>query len=157
MTGPILANRIREVILSGKWIANTNLKELLSDVGLGMAMKKTGQHNSIAALTFHIHYYLSGVMRVLEGGPLDIRDQYSFDMPQMNSEADWKNLQETLWSDAERFANVVEKLSREQLVADFANPKYGSVYRNIEAIIEHSYYHMGQISLIKRLITQQTA
>lgn len=157
MTGPILANRIREVILSGKWIANTNLKELLSDVSQGMAMKKTGQHNSIAALTFHIHYYLSGVMRVLEGGPLDIRDQYSFDMPPMNSEADWKSLQETLWSDAERFANVVEKLSREQLVADFANPKYGSVYRNIEAIIEHSYYHMGQISLIKRLITQQTA
>ncbi len=74
MTGPILANRIREVILSGKWIANTNLKELLSDVGLGMAMKKTGQHNSIAALTFHIHYYLSGVMRVIEGSPLDIRD-----------------------------------------------------------------------------------
>jgi len=34
----------------------------------------------------------------------------------------------------------------------FVNEKYGTYLRNIEAVIEHSYYHLGQIVLIKKLI-----
>jgi len=35
---------------------------------------------SIAALTFHINYYVAGVLNVFQGGKLEIRDKYSFDM-----------------------------------------------------------------------------
>lgn len=155
MNSDSLATRIREVILSGKWIANTNLKEQLSGLSLELALKKTGNHNSIAALSYHIHYYLSGVLRAIETGVLDIRDQYSFDMPALSSDKAWLELQQKIWADAEKFADVVGKLTNDQLHADFVNPKYGTVERNINAIIEHSFYHLGQIVLIRNLIGAQ--
>ena len=40
-----------------------------------------------------------------------------------------------------------------KLEEPFVDEKYGTYLRNIEAVIEHSYYHLGQISLIRKLIT----
>ncbi len=147
-----LATRIREVILNGKWIANTNLMEQITRLPLELALKKAGNHNSIAELSYHIHYYLSGVLRALETGVLDIKDQYSFDMPDLIDERAWVEMQQKIWDDAEKFASFVQNMTPEQLNADFVNPKYGTTERNINAIIEHSYYHLGQIVLIRKLL-----
>ncbi len=147
-----LANRFREVILNGTWVANTNLKAQLADVDWMQATHKIGNLNTIAALTFHLHYYIGGILNVLKGGSLDIRDKYSFDMPPVTSEDDWQNLLSKLWRDAEMFAEKVEQLPLEQLDAYFVDPKYGNYRRNIDGMIEHSYYHLGQISLIKKLV-----
>lgn len=38
----------------------------------------------------------------------------------------------------------------------FIDEKYGTVLRNIEGVIEHSYYHLGQISLIRKMILNDT-
>lgn len=39
-----------------------------------------------------------------------------------------------------------------KLNAYFVEEKYGSYYRNIDAMIEHSYYHLGQIVLINKIL-----
>jgi len=54
----LLAQRLREVFLDGKWIANTNYYEQISDISWKDAIVKINQLNSIALLTFHINYYL---------------------------------------------------------------------------------------------------
>jgi hypothetical protein len=36
----------------------------------------------------------------------------------------------------------------------FVDEKYGTYLRNIEGVIEHSYYHLGQVSLLKKMVTQ---
>ncbi len=54
------------------------------------ATQKIGTLNTIAALTFHVNYYLAGILKVFRGGELEIRDKYSFDIPPIDSEADWK-------------------------------------------------------------------
>ncbi len=149
-----LANRFREVLLSGQWIANTNFKEKLSDVTWQQATRKIGSLNTIAALTFHINYYIAGVLNVLEGGALEIRDKYSFDAPPINSKEDWEKLLEQLINNAEQFANQLELLPNEKLDSAFVDEKYGNYRRNIEGMIEHSYYHLGQISLIKKMIVE---
>ncbi len=146
-----LSIRFKE-LFDGKWIANTNIKELLEDVSWEQATQKIEPLNTIAALTFHINYYIAGVLNVFEGGGLEIRDKYSFDLPPINSQKDWNNLCKNLFSKAEKFAHHVEKMTNEQLAQTFVDEKYGSCRRNIEAIIEHSYYHMGQISLLKKMI-----
>jgi hypothetical protein len=56
------ANRFREVLLSGKWIANTNIYEQISDLPLSQASKSVQGCNSIALLTFHLHYYIAGIL-----------------------------------------------------------------------------------------------
>jgi len=146
-----MADQFREVQLNGTWVA-TNLKAELSDVAWEQATTKIGSLNTIAALTFHINYYVAGIVQVLEGGPLDIRDKYSFDLPPIESPADWDRLLNKTWSDAERFAELVERMPDEKLAEAFAGEKYGNYYRNIQAMIEHSYYHLGQIVLLKKLL-----
>lgn len=149
-----LANRFKEVLLKGKWIANTNFKDQLSNVTWQQATKKIGSLNTIAALAYHINYYLAGVLNVFEGGSLEIRDKYSFDLPQIKTKEDWDSLLGELWANAEKFAYHVELMSDEKLESIFVEEKYGNYRRNIEGIIEHSYYHLGQISLIKKLIKE---
>jgi hypothetical protein len=34
----------------------------------------------------------------------------------------------------------------------FVDEKYGTHLRNIDGMIEHAYYHLGQIALIKKMI-----
>jgi len=144
-----IANRFREVLLNGTWVANTNLKHQLTDVTLEMATTKIGSLNTIADLTFHINYYVAGLINVFEGGTLDIRDKFSFDLPPLQSEADWEKLKEQSAIDAERFASLVEQMPDSKLEEVFIDEKYGSYQRNIDAMIEHGYYHLGQVVLIK--------
>jgi hypothetical protein len=148
-----LAGRFREIFLEGDWVAGTNYKAQLSGLGWEQATQKTGPLNTIAALTFHVNYYIAGVLKVLRGGPLDISDKFSFDFPPITSQQEWEALLNKVWSDAEEFANAVEQLTEEKLEADFTDKKYGSFHRNIDAMIEHCYYHLGQIVLLKKMIT----
>ncbi len=147
-----IANRFREVLLSGKWIANTNYKAILSDVTWQEATQKVSSLNTIAALTFHINYYIAGILNVFEGGDLVIRDKYSFNLTPIQSSEDWAKLYYELCSNAEKFAKHLEVMTDEQLEENFVNEKYGNYRRNMEGVIEHSYYHLGQISLIKKII-----
>ena len=147
-----LAKRFRELYLNGTWIANTNYQKLLSDINCEQATQKISTLNSIVLLTFHINYYVEGVLQVFEGGTLDIKDKYSFDAPEITSEADWNALKNNLLKNAEAFAKHIKLMSETQLESVFVHEKYGSYRRNIEGLIEHSYYHLGQLSLIKKMI-----
>ncbi|WCO00962.1 DinB family protein [Psychroserpens ponticola] len=147
-----LAQRFRELFLNGKWIANTNYQELLSNVTRQQAIQKISSLNTIAILTFHINYYVEGVLQVLEGGSLDIKDKYSFDAPEIKSEDDWNTLKLQLFANTEAFATHIESMTKNQLESTFVDEKYGSYRRNIEGLIEHSYYHFGQLSLIKKMV-----
>ena len=152
-----LANRFREVILNGTWVANTNFKDQLSNVSWEEATQKIGSLNTIAVLASHIHYYISGILNVLQGGTLDIRDKFSFDFPPVKSQEDWQVVLVRFWNDSEKFANLVEQMPEEKLKEDFTDKKYGSYQRNINAMIEHSYYHLGQIVLIKKFISNKNS
>ena len=149
-----IATRLREVLLNGKWIANTNFKEQILGVSWEQAVHRVSNLNTIALLTFHINYYLAGILNVFNGGQLEIRDKYSFDLPEIRSEDDWNALVNVFLSNAERFANHVEQMPDSLLDEPFVDEKYGTYLRNIEGVIEHSYYHLGQVSLIKKMIVQ---
>ena len=148
------ARRFREILLNGDWVVATNFKDQLSDLTWKQATTKIGKLNTIAALTFHINYYITGILNVFEGGSLDIRDKYSFNAPPIKSQEDWKKLLDKMWNNAEKFVNIVEFMSDKKLEEVFANEKYGNYQRNIDAMIEHSYYHLGQITLIKKMLLE---
>jgi hypothetical protein len=147
-----LAKRFREVLLDGLWIANTNFKDQLQDVTWEQATTKIGSLNTIAMLTFHIDYYIAGLVNVFEGGKLEIKDKFSFDLPPIESQAQWEELLNKLWNDAEKFAILLEQIPDSKLNEAFVDEKYGTYLRNIDGMIEHCYYHLGQITLIKKLL-----
>jgi uncharacterized damage-inducible protein DinB len=149
-----LASRLREVLLDGHWIANTNFKEQLQKTDWKQAIQKVSNLNTIAALTFHINYYMEGLLNVFNGGKLEISDKYSFDLPEIKTEQDWLQLVTTFLHNAETFASKVEQMEDTLFDQPFVDEKYGNYLRNIEGVIEHSYYHLGQVSLIRKMITQ---
>jgi len=149
-----IAERFREILLDGQWVLGTNYKDQLSNINWEQATTKIGTLNTIAALTFHIDYYIAGVLHVLEGGSLEIRDKFSFDLPPIQSQKDWNELNQKLLKDAEKFAIMLELMDDSKLDEVFVEKKYGSYKRNINAVIEHSYYHLGQIALIKKMILE---
>ena len=153
--GIYYAGRLREVFLSGTWIANTNYKLAVDGLTWADATRKIGSHNSIAELVYHINYYLQGLIPVLDGGPLEIKDKYSFDLPPIASEEEWQVLNAELLGHAEKFAGRVERMTAEEMAVSFVKAEYGTYERNIEAVIEHGYYHLGQIVLIRKLIEEK--
>jgi len=57
-----------------------------------------------------------------------------------------------MFSEAEKLAGLIEKFPDEKLDDPFANDKYGTYYRNMAGIIEHTHYHLGQIAIIKKML-----
>lgn len=147
-----LSNRLKEIILNGTWIANTNYKHQLDTTSWEKAVEKLPNFNSIAMLTFHIQYYISGILHYFETGNLEIKDQYSFDLPNISTKEDWKNLKNQLYQNTEKLATIIENLTKKELQNIFVKPEYGTVQRNIDAMIEHSYYHLGQIVILKKML-----
>ncbi len=148
-----IAKHFREIFFNGNW-TSSNLKEHLADVNWEQATTKVYSFNTIATLVFHINYYVSAVLKLLQGEPLKASDKYSFDHPPILSKKDWEKLLDKTWTDAENFAGLIEQLPESKLWDDFSDNKYGNYYRNLQGIIEHTHYHLGQIVLIKKILVQ---
>ncbi len=146
-----IAKHFREVHLGGNWTFS-NLKEHLEGVTWQQATAQVDGFNSIAALVYHIHYYVHAALDVLEGKPLNAKDTYSFDYPTIDCRKDWEILLNKTRTDAEKFANLVSLLPESKLWETFSEEKYGNYYRNLHGIIEHAHYHLGQIVLLKKLL-----
>jgi uncharacterized damage-inducible protein DinB len=153
-TNEFLASRLEEVFINGIWIANTNYKAQLQKLSWEKATEKVSGLNTIAALTFHINYYLDGILEAFKTGELTIKDQYSFDDEPINNQNEWNNLVETLLTNAESLIVAVRQLNDDILNSYFFDKKYGTYYRNIAGVIEHSYYHLGQIVMLNKLISK---
>lgn len=147
-----IAKQFREINFGGNW-TEVNLKESLADVNWQQATAKVYSLNTIAALVYHSNYYVNAAQKVLNGEPLDANDKYSFGLQPIQSQEDWEKLLNKTWTDAENFASSIEKLPESKLWEIFKDKKYGNYYRNIHGIIEHTHYHLGQIVLIKKLLT----
>ena len=148
-----IAKHFREIYFGGNW-TSVNLKESLADVNWQQATTKIYSLNTIATLVYHTNYYVDAVLKVLQGGTLDAHDKYSFDHPPILSQADWENLLSKTWAKVEIFAGLVEQLPEGKLWETFSDEKYGNYYRNINGIIEHTHYHLGQIVLIKKILLE---
>lgn len=148
-----IAKHFREVHFGGNW-TSVNLKENLKELTWQQATTKIYSFNTIAILVYHMNYYVSAILKVLQGEPLNAHDKYSFDHPPILSQEDWEKLLNKTWLDAEKFASLVEQLPESRLWETFSDEKYGNYYRNIHGVIEHIHYHLGQIVLIKKLLLQ---
>ncbi len=149
-----IAKHFREVYFGGNW-TSVDLKTTLADVSWQHATTKVYTFNTIAALVYHISYYVSAITDVLQGAPLTAKDNFSFTHPPVQCHEDWEAVLHKTWADAELFALLVEQYPEEKLEATFVEEKYGSYLRNLLGVIEHTHYHLGQIVLIKKILLQK--
>lgn len=148
-----ITKHLRELYFGENWTC-VNFKDTLADIIWQEATTKYQDFNTIAVLIFHSNYYINRVLKVLQGQPLNASDEYSFDCPEINSQEEWEDFVQKTMNEAELFAQEIEKLDELKLYDIFSEEKYGNYFRNLFGIIEHAYYHLGQITLIKKLIRQ---
>jgi len=140
-------------MLSGTWIANSNWQKELSDINFELAMKKVPNINRIYDLSFHVLYYIKGINQFFQTGNLDIKDSLSFPMVDLKNNEEWQSLKDDLFYQSETLAKSIEEINDAKLQQDFFDEKYGSYLRNIDGQIEHAYYHLGQIVMLKKMLT----
>ena len=143
--------QFKQLFFGGNW-TSVDFVMTLKDIDWMMATAKINDFNTIAQLVFHVDYYIDVTLKILQGGPLDAHDKFSFDCPEIKTEEDWEKLKKKLFSDAEAYASIIEQLPESKFTEVFCMEKYGNYYRNIHGLIEHSHYHLGQIVLIKKLM-----
>ena len=148
-----LATQLRHLYFGGNW-TSVNFKDTLADLTWQQAITRVHSLNTIATLVFHTGYYINAVTAVLKGEPLNAKDAYSFDHPPIKAAEDWETLLNKTWKDLEEFMTLIDQFPVDKLGEDFTDGKYGSYYRNIQGIIEHSHYHLGQIAIIKKILAE---
>ncbi len=153
MKSDFFAERLQEVLIDGQWVTKTNIKSQIVDLNKAQATQKLNNQKSIAEIVFHLNYFLEGIIKVFNGGPLDIRDKYSYDMTPILQEDDWEKLRNEFFLNSENIINQIKDIPDEVLHQDFGNGKYGTNVLNISALIEHSFFHLGQICLLRRMLT----
>lgn len=146
-----LAKHLRDVYFGGNWTA-VSYKDALDGLTWQQATTKVHSFNTIATLIFHTNYYVVAVTKVLQGEPLTSKDKYSWDHPPIQSAGDLDAMLQKMYADAETFAALIERLPESKLWEDFTDGKYGNFYRNLQGIVEHLHYHLGQIVLIRKLL-----
>jgi len=75
--------------------------------------------------------------------------------PEINSQKEWQNFLTKFWTDSEELAELIEKIPEKKLNESFVEEKYGNYQRNIDGMIEHSYYHLAQIVVIKKILGKE--
>jgi hypothetical protein len=148
-----IAKHFRDIHFGGNW-TTVNLKDSVAGLGWQEAITPVFNCNSIATLVYHATYYVSVLVKVLEGGPLDAKDAYSFQLPPIQSQHDWEALLNKAWADAATAAQLIEQLPDSRLTDVFVDEKYGNYFRNITGTIEHLHYHLGQITIIRKIMQQ---
>lgn len=149
--GMKLAAHIRGVFFGGNWTAS-NLKDQLAGVTWQQAISQVKSFHSIATLVFHVNYFVEAVLGVLKGGPLESKDEFSFDCPPIDSQEEWKAMLSGVFQNAEELASLVENLPDSQFSKPFVDEKYGDYFFNVSGIVEHTHYHLGQIAMIKKIL-----
>ena len=144
-----LADHLHQVFNGGNWTWS-NVREVLADVTVEEANIKLHGHNSIVGLTYHIWYFVNAVNDVLSHAPLTSKDSESFNHPAIADSAEWDAFRSKVLTDAERLCLLVRELPDERLSEIFVHAKYGTYYRNLLGLIEHTHYHLGQIAILKK-------
>lgn len=149
-----IANHLRQVYFGGNWTC-VNLKDTLAGVTWEQATTKVYSFNAIATLVYHINYYADVQTKVLQGEALKGQDEESFKTRAITSDAEWQEMLNKTWDKANMLADLIMQLPVDKLSDTFTDEKYGTYYRNLQGMIEHTHYHLGQIVLIKKLLAEQ--
>ncbi|MFY8021411.1 MAG: DUF1572 domain-containing protein [Bacteroidia bacterium] len=146
-----LAKQFKEVYFGGNWTC-VNLKDSISDLSIEEANQKVADFNTIFCLCYHIHYYVKVQMAYLNGIPVHASDEMSFKHPEINDEQSWKSFKEEVFKEAADYIACLAAIEESKVNLSFIAEQYGTYFRNINGLIEHTHYHLGQIVLLKKWI-----
>lgn len=148
----LIAQHIIEAHEGGNWTGNS-IREVLKDVSIAVATAQTtASVNTIASLLHHLTYWNNVMIMRISGVAIEIPEINGFDVPQISTEEEWTKLQADNLKSAHDLASAISVFEKHDLNEPIL-PGYSSAYKSFHGCIEHIYYHLGQITMIKQLAT----
>lgn len=145
-TATELAERINDMYQGENW-SGLNLKDLLADITYSEAITLTKVSNyNVASIVAHMIYYFKSVATNIESDNVDINEEKGFKLKNMEGDVDWQELLRALGLSITNLVNTVNDIDASEHIES------AQIDRNLHVAIEHSYYHLGQILFLKRLL-----
>ncbi|MGN6265798.1 MAG: DinB family protein [Ginsengibacter sp.] len=147
----LIATHLEEAFAGNNW-SDVNVKDTLDGITFQEATTVTrASSNTIAALLYHMTFYNRAIRQRLQGLEPEVSAANGFDLPPIISEYDWEQLKKNAFHTVNELANAIRNFPDERLGEENPAGK-GSFYKKLQGIIEHNYYHLGQIVILKNLI-----
>jgi hypothetical protein len=144
-----IAQHFYEVHYGDSW-TDVAMKDVLKDISRQQAIQKIGDTNTIAVLVHHMNFYNTVVYDRCFGEQHEFNHEDSF-VIEINNEEDWLRLQKNYFENVERIHQAILSMDEEKLFTVRSNNQ-NTFYKNLHGLIEHIHYHLGQLSLLKKII-----
>lgn len=146
-----MATHIIEAYEGNSW-SDVCVKEIVQDINFAEAVAITkASPNSIASLLYHMMFYNNAICQRLRGEEPQVGSANGFDHPPLENENDWQKLVVDAMESARNLSKAMEHFPEEDLFRENPVGK-GTFYKKFHGVIEHNYYHLGQIMMLKKLI-----
>ena len=142
-----IAQHFYEVNYGNNW-TDASVKDALQGITWEQASKKIGAANTIASLLFHMDFYNMVVYDRLLGNKRNFEHEESLRV-EINNEEDWQELQDRYFANVAKIHQAILQFDESLL---FEQKTKNTPYKNLHGLIEHIHYHLGQISLLKKLV-----
>ncbi len=144
-----IARHLHEAYYGRNWTW-VCLEESLKDIGWQQAVAQPcAGTNTISALLFHMTFYVTTVYQRAHNQSEAYSHQDSFTAPDIRDEHTWQEQVRETFEAADKLTALIERFPDTRLHEEIL-PGKGTYYKNFHGLIEHCYYHMGQIVLLSK-------
>lgn len=146
-----LSNNILNVFEGNNW-TDVSISGVLSGISYSQANTVTpASKNTIAGLTHHLLYWNKVIMQRMQGDDPFIPDSNGFDVGELTSEEAWQKLVTDVRQSFIDLSTAIRDFPQDRL-QDLTKSGRSTIADNLYGIIEHAYYHLGQMLIIKNLL-----
>ena len=141
-----------EYLYNGEPWIGVNIVDTLANITSEQAANKIGvDRNSIWEITNHIISWRLNVLQRVKGKTMVSPGNNYFEPVTHQSAAAWKNTLKQLKISQQEWIDFLKTFSENDFEKIY--PKNAmTYYENIHGIIQHDAYHLGQITLLSKLI-----
>lgn len=148
-----IADQLRRAFRGDAW-HGPSLLDLLAEITPEQARARPMRSvHSIWELVLHIDIYLQVGFEATKGTPMPKLYGTERDWPALTDDSaeGWFDAQDSLFQNAEKLANAIEKFDDTKLQDTVPGRSYDFYYL-FHGIVQHSLYHAGQIAILKKAI-----
>lgn len=143
----VIAQHFHEVNYGNNW-TDVSVKDTVDRISFREATRQTGNVNTIALLLYHMDFYNMVVYDRLVDAKRAFEHEDSLRVEVMDEKA-WENLKTTYFEHVDLIHKAILAFPESRL---FETTTTNTPYKNLHGLVEHIHYHLGQISLLRKLV-----
>ena len=147
----LIAQHLVDVHEGNNW-TDVSIADTLKDITAEEAVALTNASpNTIASILHHITFWNRLMIKRIQGIDVLVDEKNGYDMPLIQTEEDWQQLQIDNNLSAHELAAAIAHFD-ETMLGESLILGRSSAYKNLQGTVEHVHYHLGQMVILKNLV-----